>query len=734
MSTFTNPKALGITLSGATDASTLTYTPPGAGGVQTIQSEWNGRMASVFDKFSAAQRADVTAGTKSLDVTAAVQAAFSDATLAGGTLIFPKGTYKITSTITCTQSLRILCDPGAIFDATTCTSNPIFNIYGSPDPLGTSHTNPNAIAACDKSDTIDADLANTLAAGNFVILSTNPSYGGQGALWYGGRQTYYQGEILLVQSVTVPVATWASPVRDSYGAGAAGMVKILPVTIDWQGGTILGSNSHSEQAGVEIQYGLNCSISKVVIRGFCHSGLYCLRCYNTTVNDCSIEATYFSGNGTGYSIAVGSCQIFTVKGGRYIGARAGISGGGWEPVRDLVLTGAVFDNDVNTGGGWSLDMHGNVESMIASNCIFQDGCSDCAKFSRFSDCTFNLRKYYVSITTDVQGGSQNGWPAGSGAGFQMIGCSINQMPNGTSAQCLSVSNGGTFDLVQVNGCELNGQQGKLGIIISGAAITEFDLSHTQINGVSNGLCFGGTSLTGHLSVDHFCSNSSGYHFAFYSTTSTITQLDVCDSTFSNESHNTVFASTAGLVRARFSRNRYDGNGDGAISIIASKYIECKDNYISNFTGGGLNLVAPNVLIADNQMVSVTGTANYGGRYYNKMGPTGNVETWALAPTGPTSGYWLQGDHYWNTGVTASNTPFYACTGTGYSTKGTGWASGTAYTAGQYVASNGGAWMALNSAISGTTAPTGTANMSDGAVNWQYIGAYTAVQWSAMTNM
>jgi hypothetical protein len=52
-----------------------------------------------------------------------------------------------------------------------------------------------------------------------------------------------------------------------------------------------------------------------------------------------------------------------------------------------------------------------------------------------------------------------------------------------------------------------------------------------------------------------------------------------------------------------------------------------------------------------------------------------------------------------------------------------WTSGTAFQAGQFVRSNGNGYLALNSATSGSTPPSGTAAftpVSDGAVNWEFL--------------
>ncbi|MGE6494499.1 hypothetical protein ACQKFX_08020 [Cupriavidus metallidurans] len=68
---------------------------PYTGAVATTQHQKNSERVSVFDFFSAAQIADVLAGTWSVDVTAAVQAAINATAAAGKRLFVPGGTYKI---------------------------------------------------------------------------------------------------------------------------------------------------------------------------------------------------------------------------------------------------------------------------------------------------------------------------------------------------------------------------------------------------------------------------------------------------------------------------------------------------------------------------------------------------------------------------------------------------------------------------------------------------------------
>jgi len=82
-------------VSGA-NAATVSYIPAGTGAVATTVQTKLRESVSVFDFMTAAQVSDVKAGTATVDVTSAIQAALN----AKGRIYLPPGTYRITSTLT----------------------------------------------------------------------------------------------------------------------------------------------------------------------------------------------------------------------------------------------------------------------------------------------------------------------------------------------------------------------------------------------------------------------------------------------------------------------------------------------------------------------------------------------------------------------------------------------------------------------------------------------------------
>jgi hypothetical protein len=100
------------------NAEDVIYDPPLVGGIQTNVEAKIAQTVSVFDFMTAAQIADVQAGTTAVDVTAEIQAAFDsigaitagayqEITPNGVTLHFPAGRYLVTSTLFMPSNVRM---------------------------------------------------------------------------------------------------------------------------------------------------------------------------------------------------------------------------------------------------------------------------------------------------------------------------------------------------------------------------------------------------------------------------------------------------------------------------------------------------------------------------------------------------------------------------------------------------------------------------------------------------
>ena len=97
---------------------------------------------------------------------------------------------------------------------------------------------------------------------------------------------------------------------------------------------------------------------------------------------------------------------------------------------------------------------------------------------------------------------------------------------------------------------------------------------------------------------------------------------------------------------------------------------------------------------------------------------------------PVSGLWLLNDRINYTTATAGGVEGVICTTAGQAVKGA-WTTGTAYVSGDYVSNASKCYIATTSGTSGATAPSHTTGtVSDGAVSWLYVSAYTAAVFKA----
>src|SRR5262245_22271973 len=155
--------------------------------------------------------------TSTTDYTSAFQAAF-DAMPDGETLYIPRGTYPVSGStaLTSSKSLTIVCEPGAVIDATAMTvpqGFPLFEFLGSME----SWTALAADAATGAQQlSVDASLAVSLDKGDLLRLTTDRAMGGSGATWRGLGSSYWKGEIVEVVSVSGTSVTLKSALYDGY--------------------------------------------------------------------------------------------------------------------------------------------------------------------------------------------------------------------------------------------------------------------------------------------------------------------------------------------------------------------------------------------------------------------------------------------------------------------------------------------------------------------------------------
>lgn len=336
-------------------ADKIGFTQSGTGAVARDAQSKMGEQVSVFDFMTEAEIADVQANTATLNVTAAIQAAVDKVATTGGELIFPPGTYKITSKISKTfgDGIAVLISGyGAKIDATAITT-------GNAIELGGSRVSSTALGAdvSKNSDTYTVASATGVSVGRVLLITSTD-------LWNPTRAYYYKGEISLVEKITGTTITNHKPIYDGYTA-ATTTVHILNMPQITVEGIEISCNA--DVIALQILYARNPTVRKCSVHGSRYAGIYVGYCLGGTIDS---NYVYDVWNGvvtsTSYGILVGTGQGVKVVNNIIAGGRHSISGGGLEPLRDVTYANNTCYNSTLENISGCIDTHGNTEFAVAT--------------------------------------------------------------------------------------------------------------------------------------------------------------------------------------------------------------------------------------------------------------------------------------------------------------------------------------------------------------------------------
>jgi parallel beta-helix repeat protein len=297
------------------------------------------------------------------DDTAAIQTAI-DAIASGGELVFPPGTYKITSTISKTFANNVtigIRGYGAKIDGTAVTGSTagetvLLTLAGSRSTSSLLNASPS------KNDTTITTSSSVYATNNDVVLITSTD------LWNPSRAYYYKGELAEVVTVSGNTLNVSNPLFDGYTAATTTVHKLNMPTISVEG---LEIEMDANQIALSVQYTRNPTIRNCKVYGARYTGIQLLYCFGGNVENNNVFDSWYSGTGTSYNISLSSCQGTSVKGNLLHQARHNITSGGNEPCRNLLYFGNLCKMHPSAPDGpMSIDMHGNTElsSIIGNVC------------------------------------------------------------------------------------------------------------------------------------------------------------------------------------------------------------------------------------------------------------------------------------------------------------------------------------------------------------------------------
>ena len=177
---------------------------------------------------------------------------------------------------------------------------------------------------------------------------------------------------------------------------------------------------------------------------------------------------------------------------------------------------------------------------------------------------------------------------------------------------------------------------------------------------------------------------------------------------------------------RVTNNYAHGTGDNCFSITG--YDNTVTGNIANgcaFTGiyayGDQNVITGNTAIDNGQVHNPAFTTLVGPNLTAGVGyQSANTNKYAAISANGNFGGGGQVNiitgNYTDDDQTTMTQDYSVSIGSGYAN----WAAGTSYASGAYTYSNGATWQATAAGTSGSTAPSGTSNVSDGGVTWKYL--------------
>ncbi len=298
----------------------------------------------------------------------------------GGIVYIPAGTYHVTTiNVAVSHPISIVGEQGAILDGRQSTQQSILNIGGSRGGAA-----PLLADAVKGNKTALTNLP--VVPGDIVLIHSSE-------LFNPARNYYYRGEMAEVASVSGDTITFKNGLFDTYHSASTVLYKLNMPNISITNLNILRDSNH---VGLTVNYARSLRLAHVEVSGARERGIGLSYIYGGAVENNEVSDCWYEGSGTSYGLSIASSQHLTVKDNWMHGGRHGISLGGQEPVRDILLTQNVIDNYRDSRVG-AFNTHENVEYITISENQILNGVSVAGDHLTFDGNTITSRVDYPGI-------------------------------------------------------------------------------------------------------------------------------------------------------------------------------------------------------------------------------------------------------------------------------------------------------------------------------------------------
>lgn len=476
--------ALAATLAASGGTSGIGFLQSGTGAVaRTLQDKLRREALSLYDFYSAAQIADVAAGTGAIDVRAAINACLTEAIAQGSrTVLIPEGQHRIASNITFPTNVTLIFEAGAELKAdsgVTVTVNSsviaqrrrIFNVangtyQGTFGPQARPEVCAewwgaigNGASTGDGFGINSAMTAVNAVGGGVVTL-------GAGVFLVGGQMTARSNVTLRGQGRELTTLQLVNATNQNmiFAGSATTGFTVEDITFDGN------KTNNTAGAALDLSTATRPTVRRCRFTNTAGNGIV----FQVNCVDGQITDNQFNGCGltSGHSISLSACNRFVVKGNVIRNcADAGVNLGACS---DCVVDGNFVGNDTRTTNGFGgIRMSGNANGNVIAN----------NRISGFTRGVMNLDNNRVTITgnnidnTDAEGILCQRTGAGS---F----CWYNHIASNIVANTGQGAASGSRDGIRLDGADYNSVVGNT--IIDTTARMENGVSFTQ-NGFGNAI-------------------------------------------------------------------------------------------------------------------------------------------------------------------------------------------------------------------------------------------------------
>jgi len=312
------------------------------------------------------------------DDLAAINAAFSAvASLGGGEVFFPPGTYKINGQLTpgTNVSIRGSGIDTTLIDGSAATYTAVFGSAGMLVYPATAYTALPALASnvSVNDRTLTFASAPSVVAGDIIQIYNDTDYS-----WSGHRDYYRAGESVRVATVAGNVVTLQGTLSAPYVIADVDVYKLAnPNTVKLSDFSFKGlADAANVVKGISLSAGVDCMVENVRAYNSSYIQMYLDACFNVTVNGCICEEDFSSDHGGDYGLGIGGSTNVTVLGGYFSAARHGMAIGNATlysvPGRYHKIVGAHISTS-SAGGVQAADIHGDAEWITYDGCTIDGG-------------------------------------------------------------------------------------------------------------------------------------------------------------------------------------------------------------------------------------------------------------------------------------------------------------------------------------------------------------------------